>query len=352
MPTSPTPDQIKRQTRDLWERSFPDDTPAFLDVYFDEKYSTDVNLTHLEAGRVVAAMQLLPYRMTIGGEALRVGYVSGLCVDEAHRGRGLAAHLLRQAHCRLRSEGGALALLIPGTEDLRRFYEKTVHGAYHTATFRHTVTVVDTGVAATDVSLVYYQSPIRSPLDELYAFYDRHRAADHALRPSKTDFRAALRSVCAEGGLVVEARRQGRPVGVCLAVKTAESRAFLPMLTAPDEGVKNLIVRETKRRLSVDQVYMKLPCVATSAASRPYAMARVVDAGRFLTAMARLHPDLDLVIGIDADHDVAQTERTFHIHHGCADHTTASPTQVFTPGSLAAHFLAAGPVSMELMLDE
>ncbi|MBS7407655.1 MAG: hypothetical protein KIG47_00865, partial [Prevotellamassilia sp.] len=62
MPTSPTPDQIKRQTRDLWERSFPDDTPAFLDVYFDEKYSPDVNLTHLEAGRVVAAMQLLPYR--------------------------------------------------------------------------------------------------------------------------------------------------------------------------------------------------------------------------------------------------------------------------------------------------
>ncbi len=348
MKTSLTPDLIKRQTRDLWERSFPDDTPEFLDIYFDEKYRADVNLTLQSAGRVVAAMQLLPYRMAIAGEALRVGYVSGLCVDEAHRGRGLAAELLRQAHRRLRSEGGVLAWLIPGSEDLRRFYGQSVHGAYHTATFRHTVTVADTGVGATGVCL----SPSCGPIDELYAFYDSHNRTDYVLRPSETDFRAALRSVCVEDGRVIEARRQDRLVGMCLAVKTADGRAFLPTLTAAEEGVRNLIVREVKRLLRVDQVYMKLPCAATSAGSQPYAMARVVDAGRFLTAVARQHPDLDLVIGLDADCDVADAGCVYHLHHGRVNHTAATPAQMFTPGSLAAHFLTSLSVTMELMLDE
>lgn len=343
-----SPDEIKRQTRCLWQRSFPDDTARFLDIYFEEKYRADNNLTLQREGEVVAAMQLLPYRLTIFGETLHAGYVSGLCVAESHRGQGLAGKLLRQAHLKLRREGGAVSFLIPGDEGLRRFYELPAHGAYQTATFRRIVPVVDTGLFADDVSF----NLLHTWSEPLYAFYHQQTRGDFALHVAENDFFAAVQSIYAEGGLVVEARKQNRLVGLCLATKTVDGRGLLPALTATEEGVKNVLVREVKRLMGCGEVYMKVPCEAAALDAVPHAMARVVDVGCFLSAVARRHPEFDMVVGVDGDLDVPENNGIYHIHHGCVDLTDDAPVQVLTPGGLATLFLGAHPIAMDLMLDE
>ncbi|MGN1353478.1 MAG: GNAT family N-acetyltransferase [Alloprevotella sp.] len=343
-----TPDETKQQTRRLWQRSFPNDTAEFLDIYFEEKYRHDNNLTLQPDGTVVAAMQLLPYRMTFYGEVLHAGYVSGLCVDECHRGKGLAAKLLGQAHRKLYRESGAVSFLIPGNEDLRHFYEQPAHGAYWTSTFRRTVPVVDTGVTAAGISL----SPTNLWPESLYVFYHRQTRGDFALHAAENDFFAAVQSVDAEGGLVVEARKQNRLVGLCLATASADGRVLLPALIATDEGVQNMLLREVKRLMDAVDVYMKIPCAGDAPDAVPYAMARVVDAERFLSAVARRHPEFDLVVGVDGDLDVPENNGIYHIHHGRVDLTDDAPVQVLTPGGLAALFLGAHPMAMDLMLDE
>ena len=61
-----SPEEIKQQTRELWRTCF-NHSEEFMDIYFDEKYTDEANLTIRHDGRVVAATQLLPYRFTFYG---------------------------------------------------------------------------------------------------------------------------------------------------------------------------------------------------------------------------------------------------------------------------------------------
>ena len=84
------------ETRHLWERSFAD-PKTFIDLYFREKYRKERNETIVREGRVVSALQKLPYPMTYGGHMLPASYISGACTDERYRRRGLMGELLEKA---------------------------------------------------------------------------------------------------------------------------------------------------------------------------------------------------------------------------------------------------------------
>lgn len=92
-------EEIKQQTRELWRNNF-SHSDEFLDIYFDEKYADENNLTIRHDGNVVASMQLLPYRYTFYGTVLRAGYLNGLCTDKNFRNRGYASNLIHEAHRR------------------------------------------------------------------------------------------------------------------------------------------------------------------------------------------------------------------------------------------------------------
>ena len=51
-------EEIKQQTRELWSNNF-SHSDEFLDIYFDEKYADENNLTIRHDGNVVASMKLL-----------------------------------------------------------------------------------------------------------------------------------------------------------------------------------------------------------------------------------------------------------------------------------------------------
>ena len=61
-----TPQEIKQQTRALWKECF-HDSEEFMDIYFEEKYTDQQNITVREDGKVIGAMQVIPYPMTFAG---------------------------------------------------------------------------------------------------------------------------------------------------------------------------------------------------------------------------------------------------------------------------------------------
>ena len=130
-----TPEEIKQQTRELWKKCF-NDPEEFMDIYFEDKYTDETNLTVRKDGEVIAATQLLPYRMTFYGSVQHVGYISRLATSPDFRGRGYASNLLHEAHRRLFTQGASLSLLIPQNEEMRKFCEKPQHGAYWTSVYR------------------------------------------------------------------------------------------------------------------------------------------------------------------------------------------------------------------------
>lgn len=342
-----SPEELKQQTRDLWKNCF-HENDDFLDIYFEDKYRPGRNITARPYGDVVAAAQLLPYRMTFYGNVLYTGYVSGLCVHPDFRRRGLSSQILYQAHRDLYRQGGTLSFLIPGSEDLRRFYEDKDHGAYWTSTYRMEVSFT----AGDDLDDSVTVERPEEWGEDLYVYFRRNTGYDFMFHPSHDDFFAAL-SVCdLEDGYVLVARRRQHIAGICLAVREADGRIFFRSQLVADEKVRHSFVSYLCAQTGADKVYARVPVPGSTKQAVPYAMARVINVEKFLRSVLRAYPGFQIHIGVDGDMHIPENNGYYIIEDGKLRITDRQPDTVVTPGGLAALFLSAQPTYVEMMLDE
>ena len=75
---------VKEQVRQLWETCFNDDE-AFVDLYFRLRYTDQINKAIIEDGKVISALQMIPYPMTFCGRTVAASYISGACTHPDYR---------------------------------------------------------------------------------------------------------------------------------------------------------------------------------------------------------------------------------------------------------------------------
>ena len=105
--------------RNLWKQAF-GDTDAFLDDFFATGFSPDRCHFLTQDGLLAAALYWFDCQL----DGRKLAYVYAVATDEAFRNRGMCRKLLAETHDRLRAQGYSGALLVPGSEDLFRLYEK------------------------------------------------------------------------------------------------------------------------------------------------------------------------------------------------------------------------------------
>lgn len=108
--------------RALWETCFPDEG-GFNDYFFTHFYKEKYTLLYLEGETLVAMVQMLPYRMTVGGLSREATYIYGACTDPAHRRKGYMARLLERSFELDREAGRIASVLIPAEKWLFDFYK-------------------------------------------------------------------------------------------------------------------------------------------------------------------------------------------------------------------------------------
>lgn len=342
-----TPEEIRRQTADLWRTCF-NDSDEFIDLYFSEKYTAESNITLRPEGSVVAATQILPYRLRYLGTPIRVCYVSGLCVDPAHRGHNLSAQLLRRAHRAAYERGDLLSLLIPGDEGLRRFYEKPEHGAYWTATFRRHTDFTADDAPAKDLTV---EAALEWP-DDLYWAYRAYNRQHIGIEVTADDFYTALSALDIAGGDIIVARRGRQVQGLCLARPAVDGEVRLLSFCYKHPAAANAILSHLFDRPGVERISQLTATSGNDTQGIPYAMARVLNVERLLRHIARLDPRLELSIGVDGDLDIPENNGYYHISGGSVSITDQRPDLILTPGGLAAYFMGAYPFRLEMLLDE
>ena len=107
--------------RALWETCFPDEG-GFNDYYFTRLYRAEHTLLCMQDDTLAAMVQMLPYRMTVGGVSRTVTYIYGACTAPEHRRRGHMARLLEWSFALDRQAGRAASVLIPAEKWLFDFY--------------------------------------------------------------------------------------------------------------------------------------------------------------------------------------------------------------------------------------
>ena len=103
-----------------WKRCF-DDTEKFVDWNFAHNYSPGNTVIAECGGAPASVMQLMPYKLVLGGTELNARYISGVATLPEYRGRGLVRELFSFGLSTLKEMGCDIAILIPAVEGM---YEK------------------------------------------------------------------------------------------------------------------------------------------------------------------------------------------------------------------------------------
>lgn len=124
-------EEMKAQVRDLWRLCFSADSEEFVDLYFRMRYTEQINSAVVEDGKVIAALQRIPYPMTFAVMLYRQPIFPSLYAS-GFPGKGVMRSLLAEAHRQMYREGVVLSTLIPAEESLRLYYDRSaMHSVFN-----------------------------------------------------------------------------------------------------------------------------------------------------------------------------------------------------------------------------
>ena len=116
---------IKNQTRILWDKCFNEEDKRFVDLYFEKRYTDQDNVFIEKNGKVVSALQLISYPFSYYGKTIGCAYLSGCCTDPEYRSQGLMNDVIIKSLIQAKNNGACFAALIPASESLFNYYEGT-----------------------------------------------------------------------------------------------------------------------------------------------------------------------------------------------------------------------------------
>lgn len=106
---------VMLQVRDLWLRSFPEDSEKDAEQYLLTRFNEGNLVAEYDCGRMIAMLHIISF-----GES---AYFYAIATDPEYRHRGIGRRIVGQAIRRCREEGYHEAVLIPSGDMSRAWYE-------------------------------------------------------------------------------------------------------------------------------------------------------------------------------------------------------------------------------------
>lgn len=279
-------DKKKKQIIELWQTCF-GDTPEFIDLFFGQVYQDENALVIEKEGKIVSALQMIPYTMNFYGKEIPIAYIAGVSTAPAERGKGLMGRLLQKTFEEMRKRGWVLAVLIPAEKWLFDYYKKNGF----TTVFSYSLKQYETTPSGINDSGLTLLSSTALPVDKLFTFFDKKlKERPLGVLHSYQDFLTIINDLrISQGDLWTATDWQGEIQGMAFA-SGAENPAsvYLPEILYTSEQVKQFLLQETGFHYQVPKVMYKAP--ATSEAAIPYGMAQMILKEELIQTWLSLHP--------------------------------------------------------------
>jgi predicted acetyltransferase len=288
----------KRQIINLWKTVF-GDSDKFIRLYFKRVYKDENALAIEKNGRVVSALQMLPYTMTFCGEEISVAYISGACTLPSEQGKGLMSNLLQNAFDEMRERKTAVSVLIPAEKWLFNYYRTRGY----TEIFEYSLKIYTRNeyVIPEPGRLAVQQK--KDPDNALYAYFDRKlRERPLGILHSYEDFAVILKDLEISNGCFFVAYNHDRqPAGMAfvflpeIITGAEDCSVLIKEIMYDSEQVKAHLLYEITRRFNVFKAVYRIP-FNNSQVTYPYGMARVMDTERLINLWAAAHPECKLSV--------------------------------------------------------
>lgn len=118
-------DGMRTDLERIWRACF-GDSPEYVNYFFDNRYNPNACLVYVDetVGRPVAMLHMLECSVTEDSEIVPAQYIYAAATRPDHQGRGIMSQLMEYARRYAAARGQKYMILVPGSRELFRFYEK------------------------------------------------------------------------------------------------------------------------------------------------------------------------------------------------------------------------------------
>lgn len=298
-----------REVKELWKLCF-GDSDEFIDMYSRLKCPDSICSRIRRNGKVVSALQRIPYTLTYGGERIPVAYISGACTHPQYRSQGLMGQLLARAHRQMRSSGAWLSILLPAEESLNTYYAR--HG-YHTCFARDTIVLDrkshDSTTQHETLHTTELDAATMPPADVAQFLDTRLSLTDGCVLHDRKDLHAIMLDLQMSGGNTFAARdSRGQMAALSLCLPGTDM-PHVKELLCRDNDARRQMTGYILTRYGARQALCTVP---SDGKARPSGMARVTDAQKMLEAYAR-HTGREMTITVTGDSAIEENNGTYRI---------------------------------------
>lgn len=300
----------KDEVRALWKLCF-NDSEEFMDLYFSRRYKEDINMAIREDGKIISALQMIPYSMSFCGGMIPVSYISGACTHPDYREHGAMRRLLKETHRRMYEDGVLLSSLIPAEEWLFGYYAKSGY----VPTFGYALKRIEADELR---QMASFAAACRvevcaSPGAHHYHYFDtRMQERGCCIQHTEDDFEIIMEDLKLGGGKLLVAQEGEAIVGMAFTVRV-EDTLYIKELLADNEAVQDRLLYEAAHIYNVRAMEYGVP---SSGDALALGMARVIRAEEMLRLFAAKHPELELNICLEGDEVIPENNGYYTVKDG------------------------------------
>lgn len=283
---------MKEEVRALWDLCFGEDE-AFTELYFTKRYNDDVNLVIQENGKIISALQMLPYSMTFCGDIIPTAYISGACTHPEYRNKGTMKQLLADSFFQMFKSNIPLTTLIPAEEWLFKYYSKVGYTPIFEFS-NHFLKAEELTPCAE-----YHITEFFSPQTDIYLFFNQKmKERPCCIQHTEEDFNVILEDLHLGKGKLLVAKLKEKIVGLAFC-HLKDRTLHVSELFFENESIRDTLLYKAIELMGANKINCIIP--PTKDKNKALGMARILDAEKMLHLYASYHKELEISFNLTDD---------------------------------------------------
>lgn len=298
-------------TERLWRICFKD-TDEFIRLYFQMRYKDEINMPVYGEGKMIAALQMIPYPMTLHGRIIPTSYISGACTHPAYRNKGIMGGLLSNCFRRMYSDGVLMSTLIPAEEWLFDYYSK--YG--YTVAFDYSLHQTDMSQLNEFISHSITEYVFSHTSREIYSYFS-HKMHNRpcCIQHTPEDFEVVLADLRLSGGKLFVCHTSSEITGLAFCIPE-KARLYMPELLYNDITIRNSLFKKASDYFNMPKIEYLSP--ATGINDKRLGMARIIHVERILQLYAQTYHTLQITLAV-SDNIISENCGIFRVTHGTCE---------------------------------
>ena len=253
----------------LWQTTF-QDSDKFTTLFFSRIYKPENTLVIKNDGRIVSALQMIPYKIKTTDGIIPSAYVCGVCTLTSERGKGLMKALMLEAMDNMLQKGYGITTLIPAHPWLFDFYKNL--GYIHNINYRlesyscevnpdMQYKTIKSNIQAVEQSHDYFSDIKIAHFTRKYFTYFNKKQHERrcAVLHNDNDINNIISDLINDDGNAWIALRNDTPVGIAFTCPISEKNVIIKEMLYDSILIKEALIHHILNIYKAKKVIIRIP---------------------------------------------------------------------------------------------